>query len=127
MVPTLGIAFIDRDHREIDAMFARVADTPDVALPRLLDEIARELAAHFAREEAALIEARIPVLLPHIELHAQLLREVDRMRRAVAANDPDVRGLIAECLPRLVAEHIATADAISAAFCCGDRDLNRAK
>jgi hemerythrin-like metal-binding protein len=116
MAPTLGVAIIDRDHCDIEAMFARVADAPDEALPGLLNEIARELAGHFAREEAALIEARIPVLLSHIELHVQLLREVDRMRRAVAANDPDVRRLIAECLPRLIAEHIATADTISAAL-----------
>ncbi len=62
-------------------------------------------------------EARVPVLLPHLELHAQLLREVDRMRRDIASRDAEgARQLIGTLLPQLVANHVATADAVSASF-----------
>jgi hypothetical protein len=70
-------------------MFADVATTPDEGLMDLFDAIARELSEHFAREEAAMTEARVPVLLPHLELHAHLLREVDKMRGTIASGDAD--------------------------------------
>ena len=65
------------------------ARTPDEGLLELFNAIARELSEHFAREEVAMTEARVPVLLPHLELHAQLLREVDKMRGVIASRDAD--------------------------------------
>jgi len=117
MAPFLGVPLMDRDHAALERMFADVVNTSDDGLPDLFDKIARELSEHFAREEAAMTEARVPVLLPHLELHAQLLREVDRMRRDIASRDAEgARQLIGTLLPQLIANHVATADAVSASF-----------
>ena len=117
MAPFLAVPLMDRDHAALELMFAEVANTPDEGLLDLFDAIARELSEHFAREEAAMTEARVPVLLPHLELHAQLLREIDRMRGEIASRDvEDARQLVGTMLPQLVAHHVATADAVSASF-----------
>ncbi len=120
MAPILGVPLMDRDHAAIERMFAGVATTPDERLPDLFEAIARELAEHFAREEAAMTEARVPILLCHLELHAKLLREVERMRDEIASRGGDgARELLGAMLPQLVANHVATADTVSASFLRG--------
>ena len=120
MAPILGVPLMDRDHAAIERMFADVADTPDEGLPELFEAIAREIADHFAREEAAMTEARVPILLCHLELHAQLMREVEKMRDEIASRNADgARELIGAMLPQLVANHVATADTVSASFLRG--------
>jgi hemerythrin-like metal-binding protein len=115
--PVLGVPLMDRDHAALDGLFARVAQTPDAGLLYCFDSIALALGEHFAREEAAMTEARVPILLCHLELHAQLLREVEKMREALATCDAGAaRALIGTILPDLVANHIATADTVSALF-----------
>ena len=74
--PLLGVSLMDRDHETLDRLFARASETEDAGLPDALEAIATELGAHFAREEALMTEASVPILLCHLELHAQLLREV---------------------------------------------------
>ena len=65
-------------------------------------------------------EARVPVLLPHLELHAQLVREVEKMRDMIASGDADAaRELMGAILPQLMANHIASADVVSAGFLHG--------
>ena len=117
MAPFLDVPLMDRDHAAIERMFAAVAETPDEGLPELFDAIAHEIADHFAREEAAMTEARVPILLCHLELHAQLMREVERMRDEIASRNADgARELMGDILPRLIASHVATADTVSATF-----------
>ena len=117
MAPFLGVPLMDRDHAAIERMFAEVETTPDEGLPGLFEAIARELAEHFAREEAAMTEAQVPILLSHLELHAQLLREVERMREEIASHGAEgARQLLGAMLPQLVANHVATADTASASF-----------
>ncbi len=117
MAPFLGVPLMDRDHAAIERMFAEVETTPDEGLPGLFEAIARELAEHFAREEAAMTEAQVPILLSHLELHAQLLREVERMREEIASHGAEgARQLLGAMLPQLVANHVATTDTASASF-----------
>jgi hemerythrin-like metal-binding protein len=111
---------MDRDHAALERMFADVARTPDDGLPELFEAIARELAKHFAREEAAMTEARVPVLASHLDLHAQLLRELEKMRPVIGSHDAEAaRELMGAILPQLVEHHVATADAVSASFLRG--------
>ncbi len=108
---------MDRDHETLERLFARVSETEDSGLREAFDAIAKELGEHFAREEALMTEARVPILLCHLELHAQLLSEVERMRKAIRSLDADgVRQIIGAILPSLVANHVATADSASASF-----------
>jgi len=118
--PRLGVPLMDRDHAAIDLLFDAAATTADSELPALLDLIAEELHDHFAREEAMMTEARVPFLFHHFELHTQLLREIENMRREVAtSNASSARRLIEVLLFRFVADHVATADAAAARFLIG--------
>ena len=118
--PRLGVPLMDRDHAAIDLLFDAAATTADSELPALLDMIAEELHDHFAREEAMMTEARVPFLFHHFELHTQLLREIENMRREVAtSNASSARQLIGVLLFRFVADHVATADAAAARFLIG--------
>ena len=86
-------------------------------LPKHFDAIMQDPRDHFAREERAMTEARVPVLLCHLELHAQIVSEVAALRREIVSRDPvSGRDLIDAVLPELIANHIATADAVSARF-----------
>jgi len=115
--PSLGVPFMDRDHAALDVLFDAVATAADSGLSALLYTISEEIREHFAREEAGMTEAGVPNLLRHLELHAQLLREVENMRREIEESDPDTaRRLIGTLLPQLLADHAATADAASARF-----------
>jgi hemerythrin-like metal-binding protein len=118
--PLLGVPFMDHDHAAIDRLFDAAATTADSELRALFDRIARELHDHFAREEAEMARAQVPFLLRHFELHTQLLREVENMRREVARSGVDcARQLIGVLLLRFVADHVATADAAAARFLTG--------
>ena len=118
--PRLGVPLMDRDHAAIDLLFDAAARAADSELATLLDMIAEELHDHFAREEAMMAEARIPFLFHHFELHTQLLREIEKMRREVASSDAaSTRRLIEVLSLRFVADHVATADAAAARFLIG--------
>jgi hemerythrin len=111
---------MDRDHAAIDRLFDAAAAIADPELPALLDKIAEELHDHFAREEALMAEARVPFLIQHFELHTQLLREIEKMRREAASSDAaSTRHLIGALLLRFVTDHVATADAAAARFLIG--------
>ena len=59
-------------------------------------------------------EARVLVLHCHLELPAQLLRDVERIRSDLLSRGAaSARALV---LPQLIAEHVATADTVSARF-----------
>lgn len=120
MLAKLGVLLMDEDHAALERMFGDVDTTPDADLPQLFEAVAAELAAHFAREEKAMTQARVPILLAHIELHQQILIEVARMRRAIAAESPEAaRQLLGAFLPALIEQHVATADTATAHFLRG--------
>jgi hemerythrin len=111
---------MDRDHAAIDLLFDAAATIAVPELPALLDMIAEELQDHFAREEAMMAEARVPFLVQHFELHTQLLREIENMRREGASSaGASTRHLIEALLLRFVTDHVATADAATARFLIG--------
>ena len=115
--PLLGVPLMDRDHETLDRLFEKAAEADDAGLPAALEAIATELGAHFAREEVLMTEARVPILLCHLELHAQLLREVEKMRDVIGSLDRDTaRQIVAVVLPDIVANHVATADTASASW-----------
>ena len=89
MAPVLGVPLMDRDHAAIERMFDAIAVTPNEGLPELFEAVAREIVDHFAREEAAMTEARVPALLSHLELHAQLIREVEKMRNEITSRNAE--------------------------------------
>jgi hemerythrin-like metal-binding protein len=117
MTTVLGVPLMDRDHAAIERMFDEARQTPDANVLAHFDALSEVIADHFAREERAMTEARVPVLLCHLELHAQLLREVELIRAEIVARGAAAaRNLVDSVLPELVANHVATADTVSARF-----------
>ncbi len=117
MTIVLGVPLMDRDHAEIERMFVEAREAPDAEVLARFDALSELIADHFAREEKAMTEARVPILLCHLELHAQLLREVEMIRAEIVARGPAAaRDLVDTVLPERVANHVATADTVSARF-----------
>jgi hemerythrin-like metal-binding protein len=113
----LGVPVMDRDHDVIVCMFGEFANAPDGELRDRADAIASEIRDHFAREENAMAEAMVPILHCHLELHVELLRELEIMREEIARGDAaTARRLFGRVLPHLIENHVETADAASARF-----------
>jgi len=72
----LGVEMMDQDHLRIEKMFEAASHAPDEDLPALYRDIAKELAAHFAREEDFLRERQFPGLNCHLAQHNVLLAEM---------------------------------------------------
>ena len=117
MTAILGVPLMDRDHAAIFQMLVDARETPDAELLTGFDAIARVIRDHFEREEHAMTEARVPVLHCHLELHAQILRELKKIRCEIVAHGAaSARDLVDAVLPGLIANHVATADTVSARF-----------
>ena len=113
----LGVPLMDEDHFALEQMFARTPYLADVELEAHFDAIQREIAAHFAREEAEMARVGVPVLHCHRSQHAALLQEVEALRQNFSRADaPMRRHLIGFVMAQLVANHIANVDRIAATF-----------
>lgn len=117
----LHVPLMDEDHAVLDAFLDNATQAQDADLPKLFDDIRREVALHFAREEQLMRKHDVPVYDCHVELHAALLEQVDLGRRFVEAGDmAGLRIHLSSALPHLISQHIATADSVSAGFIRGD-------
>jgi hemerythrin len=113
----LGVPVMDADHAALAKLFDRVPSTQVEALMGLFEIIASEIRDHFAREEAVMEKAQVPVLHCHKTQHAALLVEVDAMRSRLPQDTPAMqRHLIGFVLARHVADHVAGVDQISSTF-----------
>jgi hemerythrin-like metal-binding protein len=113
----LGVAVMDEDHYALEQMFAATAQVADADLPSHLQAILEAIRAHFTREEAAMEAIQVPILHCHRGQHTALLAEAERLREACRQADARMRRhVIGFRLARLVADHIASVDAISSQF-----------
>ncbi|MBX3524689.1 MAG: hemerythrin family protein [Rhodoblastus sp.] len=108
---------MDEDHARLEQAIAQAADAPEADLPALHEAIARELAAHFAREEDLMRTHDFPGLHCHLAQHKLLLEEA---RRPVAGGGGALRRRIAVYIAQLVESHVLTLDSITAAFIRGE-------
>lgn len=119
----LGNDLMDEDHARLEALFAGVASTADSDLALCLAEIEAELKAHFAREEAMMGDAGLPILHCHIAQHTMLLGELHAGHAAAEAGDHrGLRRFLGETLPQLIAGHIDSVDRVSASFLASQTD-----
>jgi len=117
----LGVPLMDEDHARLEDMFEAAATMDDAGLPAAFVEIRNELAAHLAREEKLMQAHDVPVLPCHVELHQALMTQAEAGQRLVDSGDlAGLRIHLASALPHLVAQHVATADTVSAGFIKGD-------
>ena len=87
MAVKLGVAWMDLGHAAFEQLLAGVHATANAELASFFETVVKEIEAHFAREEKALMDAGIQTLLAHIELHQQILTEVERTNGKTAARD----------------------------------------
>ena len=115
----LGVEMMDQDHRRIEKMFEAASHAPDEDLPVLYRDIAKELAAHFAREEDFLRERQFPGLNCHLAQHNVLLAEMADGEPPKAAGG-ELRRRMLFVMPQLVLSHVTTMDRMAAAFLKGE-------
>ena len=115
----LGVEMMDQDHRRIEKMFEAASHAPDEDLPVLYRDIAKELAAHFAREEDFLRERQFPGLNGHRAQHNVLLAEMAHGEPPKAAGG-ELRRRMLFVMPQLVLSHVTTMDRMAAAFLKGE-------
>ena len=113
----LGVQMMDQDHLRIEKMFEAASHAPDEDLPVLYRDIAKELAAHFAREEAFLREKQFPGLNCHLAQHNVLLAEMAEPPKSAGG---ELRRRMLFVMPQLVLSHVTTMDRMAAAFLKGE-------
>ena len=115
----LGVEMMDQDHRGIEKIFEAASHAPDEDLPVLYRDIAKELAAHFAREEDFLRERQFPGLNCHLAQHNVLLAEMAHGEPPKSAGG-ELRRRMLFVMPQLVLSHVTTMDRMAAAFLKGE-------
>jgi hemerythrin-like metal-binding protein len=115
----LGVEMMDQDHLRIERMFEAASHAPDEDLPALYRDVAKELAAHFAREEDFLREKQFPGLHCHLAQHNVLLAEMAHGERPKSAGG-ELRRRMQFIMPQLVLSHVTTMDRMAAAFLRGE-------
>jgi hemerythrin-like metal-binding protein len=115
----LGVEMMDQDHLRIEKMFEAASHAPDEDLPVLYRDIAKELAAHFAREEDFLREKQFPGLNCHLAQHNVLLAEMAHGVPPKSAG-AELRRRMLFVMPQLVLSHVTTMDRMAAAFLKGE-------
>jgi hemerythrin-like metal-binding protein len=115
----LGVEMMDQDHLRIEKMFEAASHAPDEDLPVPYRDIARELAAHFAREEDFLREKQFPGLNCHLAQHNVLLAEMAHGEPLKSAGG-ELRRRMLFVMPQLVLSHVTTMDRMAAAFLKGE-------
>ena len=119
----LGVDLMDEDHAHLEELMDKVRAVPDADLPAYLDTLRDEIAEHFAREEALMREARVPVLDCHAAQHPRLINDIEAVRARIAEMGlPALRNYLGRDIPSMVMAHIASVDQISARFLLGNLD-----
>ena len=114
----LGIEMMDHDHLRIERLFELASHAPDEGLPALYRDVAKELAAHFAREEDFLRDKQFPGLHCHLAQHNVLLAEMAHGADPKFAGGELRRRM--QVMPQLVLSHVTTMDRMAAAFLKGE-------
>ena len=99
-------------------MFEAASHAPDEDLPVLYRDIAKKLAAHFARQEDFLRERQFPGLNCHLAQHNVLLAEMAHGEPPKSAGG-ELRRRMLFVMPQLVLSHVTTMDRRAAAFLNG--------
>lgn len=119
----LGVALMDDDHAELEALFEIAAEAPDALIPAFLAQCRDAIAAHFAREEALMQARNVPALHCHVAQHARLIEEIDAaLAKGTLAKPEFLRNFTTRDLPNLVMSHVASVDQMAARFLNGTLD-----
>lgn len=112
----LGIDAVDRQHRRLFEIAARVYDNlaggdgAHAAAARATAELLDYTATHFADEEALMVAAGYPGLEEHRREHADLLSKVHDMEMRAAFGERNLPAEMSRFLLTWLVGHIKTSD-----------------
>ncbi|MFV0279386.1 MAG: bacteriohemerythrin [Rhodoblastus sp.] len=116
----LGVALMDEDHAQLEALIARAEAAADDELAVLHRRIVQELEDHFSREEELMRTRGFPGLHCHYAQHRLL---VEQAARVDAASPEAIRRHIGVHVAQAIESHVMTMDFMTAAFLRGDIGL----
>lgn len=112
---SVGVKEIDEQHRALlelaNALHAAtLAGAASAELNRLLGELIRRTAVHFATEERLFNETRYPDAQAHRREHEELVAQVNSLKQRVDRGGLALNAEIAQYLATWLLEHIEGAD-----------------
>lgn len=112
---TVGIGFIDEDHRAMFAsmqnLLSALANGKTEAANAALVDLVNVTCAHFEREERSMVANSYPHAAAHRADHARLIEQVSAIvERIRTASPPGLDESVAGMLWDWVTQHITTAD-----------------
>ncbi len=125
-LPRLAVPFMNEDHAEEARLLNVASETLDQfrsgaagkpAVTAALEALYLHTRAHFAREEAAMMEASFPAYSFHQAEHVRTLGELgeaERKFRETGAADPLAAYLAT--VPAWLAQHVETMDTVTARY-----------
>ena len=112
----LGNPEMDDTHREFAALLNKVGNAADSELVAALDELIVHTEAHFAMEQQWMEEKAFPPAHCHVREHEGVLEITREVRKRVADGETHLAGVLAKAVAEWFTNHIATMDAVLAAF-----------
>jgi hemerythrin len=113
---SIGIAEVDREHREfvdlVNLLHAELGPArTGPAVAAFVRRVQADVAAHFAGEEQAMRERRYDALAEHRASHVHLLEELHDLQRELEAGRPLNDERFARWLSASLADHFQLHDA----------------
>ncbi len=120
-VHPVGIAAIDRQHREIIERVNLISDmvaqgNRHEATQEEMEDLILFTVEHFALEERLMAEYGFPGLDTHIAEHAILFQQIDNLRNALRTPNPTKAALVSAFLTDWAEQHILHSDKEIGAF-----------
>ena len=106
----LGQPAMDETHREFVDLLNAVADAADADLLPRLDEFIAHTDAHFAQENAWMVDIMFPPIHCHKGEHDNVLKLMHEVRDRVAAGQLELGRVLARELPEWFRLHASTMD-----------------
>ena len=107
----LEVPVMDETHREFVDMLNAVADASDADLLARLDDFIAHTDAHFAQENAWMVDIMFPPIHCHKGEHDNVLALMREVRGRVAAGQLELGRVLARELPEWFRLHANTMDA----------------
>ncbi len=116
-----GAPEIDRHHRkmfdELNGFFARMTRGEGLEAARdMVETLARTMRAHFAEEEALMLQRGYPGLAAHQAKHQAFVQRFAELRREVEADAPNAAKALFEYVADWLKDHIGREDKAFAGF-----------
>jgi len=125
-IPHLAVPFMNEDHAEEARLLNAAAEqaeafragrTPAEGVDAALEALYAQTRAHFAREEAAMVEASFPAYTFHQAEHVRILGELgEAERRFREGREAEALAAYLATLPPWLGQHIQSMDAVTARY-----------